>query len=327
MPIESWLASDANSERSRSENPLCRRVSSTPAGLSLTVSGAGEDRLVQRDRLHAAPVLDGFLRPARHVVGDPPASGPSRARRGTAGARRRAGRPRTPSPPNPAATRCTARCSRSCSSRRTRDSCPIATSVASRPICSRSARSASAARPSTAVWPSVSPNRVSIPAVIRLHLARRDLPRLLPAQRADQRLQRGLVLGADRPDRLLRAHPVEEPGGGALAAVADVGAVGDVAERQHHQHVPQPPGQVPVRGERHGDHRLGEQDVRRDDRQQHHRAAPAVDQVEADGDEHVERHGTAVTAISGPLSCAAIAGSRRGGRPAREKMPHTAASV
>ena len=39
--------------------------------------------------------------------------------------------------------------------------------MASRPICSRSARSASAARPSTAVCPSVSPNRISIPAVIR----------------------------------------------------------------------------------------------------------------------------------------------------------------
>ena len=123
------------------------------------------------------------------------------------------------------------------------------------------------------------------------HLVRGDLPRLLPAQRADQRLQRRLVLGADGADRLVRAHAVEQPGGGALAPVADVGAVGDVAERQHHQHVPQPPAQPPVHRQHHRDHRLGEQDVRRDDRQQHHRAAAPVEQVEADGDEDVEHHG------------------------------------
>ncbi len=43
----------------------------------------------------------------------------------------------------------------------------MATSTPSRSICSRSPRSAPAARPSTAVWPSVSPNRDSMPEVIR----------------------------------------------------------------------------------------------------------------------------------------------------------------
>ena len=73
---------------------------------------------------------------------------------------------RAASHPKPLTTRRTARASRSRSPSSTRDSWPMATSTSSRSICSRSARSAAAARPSTAVWPSDRPKRTASPDVI-----------------------------------------------------------------------------------------------------------------------------------------------------------------
>ena len=67
-------------------------------------------------------------------------------------------------------------------------------------------------------------------------------------------------------------RPVTEP----YAPVLHVGAVGDEGECARHQEVPLPPRGTPVAGERHHDHRLGQQEEGGDDAEQHHRRAAPV---------------------------------------------------
>ena len=166
----------------------------------------------------------------------------------------------------------------------------MATSTSSRSICSRSERSAAAARPSTAVWPSLSPNRIASPEVINAISAGVSSPASCRATAATSCSNADPYSARTAAHGCLRAHRVEQPARRAFPAVGHVGAVADVAERHHHQDVPEPPGQVPVRAQRHRDHRLGEQHVGRQHRQQDDRATTAVEQEAPQRRKQVERH-------------------------------------
>ena len=199
-----------------------------------------------------------------------------------AGGRRRTRRRRAPRPAPTAPPRSDRRCA----------SWPDATSAPSRRICSRSCTSASAACSSTAAWPSVNPKRPARPAAQpgrRLCGRRR-----CRSDRADERLQRGAVLLPHVLQALLERDRREESRHRALPPVLHVGAVGDEAEGDRHQQVPLPPRRRPVPRERHGDHRLGQQEEGGDDAEQHHRrAAPVQHVVPRRGDEveHEPRDG------------------------------------
>ena len=113
--------------------------------------------------------------------------------------------------------------------------------------------------------------------------------RALAAQRGEDPLRRiaALVRRGNRRDRAcmpavdagecrLEVQPAECSRQRAAPAVLAASTEGDRAEGQQHQQVPLPPAQMPVAAQRHGHHRLREQDERHADRQRHDATAPPI---------------------------------------------------